>query len=261
MGPIEWLVIGFSTVVGSLTMLTEPTDVLVDHISVPAVMEESGYTDETMGQILDDATSTLFRDAGLHYSEDYSFRLNYRGSGLAQLAEEVGLNGLVESLHTVIGLVDARITITFLSSDDGGLVAEIDTLEPITGRLLDSEQIVGDQKKIPELIDEVAKVLVRHIKPVAYALHQFALETPTGRRILAADPLPSGTYANTMSYVETWLVRNPLDGNSDDQLWTPEIRIYRADMFNLLGIVYLLENNTDAAAKSFMKSIEFGLTS
>ena len=66
MGPIEWVVIGFTAVVTSLTMLSEPTDVMVDQISAPQAMEESGYTAETLGQILEDATSKLFRDAGVH---------------------------------------------------------------------------------------------------------------------------------------------------------------------------------------------------
>ncbi|HJP09564.1 MAG TPA: tetratricopeptide repeat protein [Arenicellales bacterium] len=265
MGPIEWVVIGFTAVVASLTMLSEPTDVMVDQISAPQAMEESGYTAETLGQILEDATSKLFRDAGVHYSEDYSFRMNYRSSALLQLADAVKMKEVVEGLHLYLGLVNGRVAVTFVitaaqrgeSELIGDLMAEIDFLDPATGRLLLSEEISGDTMDIPKLMDQVAATLVRRIKPNAYALHQFALESPPGRKILAADPLPTGTYSKTKSFVETWIVRHPLDGSHRGIFASEDDHVmYMAHMFNLLGVIYLLENESDAAAMSFMKTIE-----
>ncbi|MGA0383357.1 MAG: hypothetical protein ACO3N2_12045, partial [Arenicellales bacterium] len=65
MGILEWLALGFAAAVGSITFITEPTDISIDEIYVAGDYEELGLTEETVLGLLNQKVIEIQAEAGI----------------------------------------------------------------------------------------------------------------------------------------------------------------------------------------------------
>lgn len=270
MGPFELAIVGLGAMVGTLTLIESPPDVMVDDISTPEVLEERGYTGEVLAELLDDAGLAIYLESN---QPEFSLRLNYDASGISELSKALGLRETVKALHGMLGMVDQRVHLSFVANpEENTLLAVLDIMKPGSGQVLHSERIPGSLDDVEAVIDEVADVLVEEVTPYPYAVHLFNHQHDPDAKLLSfSDPsTTSGDYSSVRTYIEEWLVRYEIGfveteeqeavyyhwASADTSDLVPRrIKDQIAPMFNLLGVVSLAEGDVKHASQSFMKAI------
>lgn len=270
MGPFELAIVGLGAMVGTLTLIESPPDVMVDDISTPEVLEERGYTGEVLAELLDDAGLAIYLESN---QPEFSLRLNYDASGISELSKALGLRETVKALHGMLGMVDQRVHLSFVANpEENTLMAVLDIMKPGSGQVLHSERIPGSLDDVEAVIDEVADVLVEEVTPYPYAVHLFNHQHDPDANLLSfSDPsTTSGDYSSVRTYIEEWLVRYEIGfveteeqeavyyhwASADTNDLVPRrIKDQIAPMFNLLGVVSLAEGDLKHASQSFMKAI------
>ena len=270
MGPFELAIVGLGAMVGTLTLIESPPDVMVDDISTPEVLEERGYTGEVLAELLDDAGLAIYLESN---QPEFSLRLNYDASGISELSKALGLRETVKALHGMLGMVDQRVHLSFVANpEENTLLAVLDIMKPGSGQVLHSERIPGSLDDVEAVIDEVADVLVEEVTPYPYAVHLFNHQHDPDANLLSfSDPsTTSGDYSSVRTYIEEWLVRYEIGfveteeqeavyyhwASADTSDLVPRrIKDQIAPMFNLLGVVRLAEGDLKHASQSFMKAI------
>lgn len=271
MGPFELAIIGLGAMVGTLTLIESPPDVMVDDISAPKELEERGYTGEVLAELLDDAGLAIYLESN---QPDFSLRLNYDASGISELSKALGLRETVKAMHGMLGMVDQRVHLSFVTNpEENTLMAILDIMKPGSGQVLHSERISGSLDDVDGIIDQVADILVEEVTPYPYAVHLFNSRHNSDVSLLSlSDPSKktSGDYSSVRTYIEEWLVRYEIGfveteeqeavyyhwASADTSDLVPRrIKNQIAPMFNLLGVVSLAEGDLKYANQSFLKAI------
>lgn len=270
MGILEAVFIGFIGAVGGITFLTEPTDIAIDDIYIPN-FEEQGLAHETVLGLLNKKVVELQADAGISPLDDAALRLNFKDSAVAQFAAELGIMEHVSNLHAILDLVDYRMSIAIYASQEEsneyrdiitGLTADVFLLETRSGRLIKSVRVTGDGDMLA-ILDKVAEQIIVMGKPSAHALRLFVEELPFTHKemLILNEPVPAGTFVKTRNFLEEWLVVHAKGSYQD--IGTNNTKAYerrqmgvRARMFNLLGLVEMIEGDYERSYKSFLKSVQ-----
>lgn len=270
MGILEWLALGFAAAVGSITFITEPTDISIDEIYVAGDYEELGLTEETVLGLLNQKVIEIQAEAGISPLDRTALRLNYADSALANFADDLGIMEHIDNLHSLMDMVAYRMTIAIYSSEEKEneyrdvieeLTADIHLLETRSGRLIRSVRMKGPGELLP-MLDMVGEQIIELAAPAAHALRLFAKELPDSHRemLILNEPVPAGTFAGTQGFVEEWLVKHGT--GSFERQETRQSHSYlhrqmvtRSHMWNILGLTHMAEGQLDLAGKSFMKAI------
>ena len=270
MGILEAIFIGFFGAVGGLTFFTEPTDIAIDDIYIPN-FEEQGLTHETVLGLLNQRVVELQADAGISPLDDVALRLNFKDSAVSRFAAELGIMEHVSNVQAIFDLVDYRMSIAIYASQEESneyrdiitaLTADIFLLETRSGRLIRSVRVTGDGDML-SILDKVAEQIIVLGKPSAHALQLLVKEMPLAHKemLILNEPVPAGTFVKTRNFLEEWLVIHAKGSYQD--IGTNNTKAYerrqmqvRARMFNLLGLVEMMEGNYKRSHQSFLKSVQ-----
>ncbi len=272
MGILEWLFLGTMTALGGVTFLTEPTDVILDEIHVAEEYGDLGFTEESVSSLLNRRVLEIQAKAGISPLDRHALRLNYKDSALASLADEFGLMNPVNGLHSLLDMTDHRMSMNIYGSeytpDVSGvsvteLTAEIYLLETRSGRVIDSQTVVGKGEDLIGMLDSVAAHVLRMAKPTAHAFYLLSQEKPASQNaflVLNDSPAPKGAFKQTRAFANDWIVRHGSGSYENVQgEWShghhARAQAAASEMFNILGLSYMFEGNLDDAGNSFTKAI------
>ena len=257
MGALEMLILGFGVIVGTVTLFDEPPDVMFDEIVVPKIMEERGFSSHVLGELLDDAGQVIYSHSN---RPDFSLRLNYDNSSLSQFAAALNIREIVKSLHSLLAMVDGRVSLSFLHDDKTKqITAVVDLLQVSSGRVVHTSRIIGHVDEIEEIIEKIADFMIQHVTPYSYAVHLFQeAHSPDAKLLAPIETNEPQHYEESRSFIENWIVLNEFGAqNFDHWKWTDEdhFQTTQAFMFNLLGVINLREGKFKKAAQSLIHAI------
>lgn len=258
MGAIEMLLIGLGAIVGTVTLLESPPDVMLDDITVPKIMEERGFSPDVLAELLDDEGQLIYSKSN---RDDFSLRLNYQKSAISQFAVALKIREVVKALHSVFRMVDGRISLMFLANEETGEISVVvDLLQISSGQVLKTTEVTGHIDEVEELIGKIMDFMVQHITPYAYAIHLFHEDEPIKTEFLSSIEVGSRQrYKHARTFVENWIVQNEYEPLVVDHWsWAKEgnFQTTKAFMFNLLGVINLREGNLKKASQSLIHAID-----
>jgi Tfp pilus assembly protein PilF len=270
-GIFEMIALGLATLVGMVTVTVEPTDIYIEHIYVAEEYEQLGLEEETVRLLLSQKIARIQADAGISPLDSDALRIDFDESAIAQFAEDLGIMRHVNNIQMMLDQVDHRMHISIYSSEENEtefrdiieeLTVDIHLLETRSGRIIKSVKIKGPGEMLP-LLEKVAENIIKLAKPGSHALGLFVKELPDSHRdkLIVDTPAPNNTFAGTEEFINEWLVIH--GGGAYELLGVAHSRSYKArlmetrsKMYNLLGLIHMVEGELVYAAKSFRKVIQ-----
>jgi tetratricopeptide (TPR) repeat protein len=225
----EWLVVGvpaaFSALVFAVAVGTQPSAIIIQHVTASAAIRDAGYEAATLAHLLESRADAIVTEAS-SFHDSGTIDVGTFGTPVDTFANVLQLVRPVRATQQFLGMVDyiAEVHVTSRDSDVAAklLVNNADALIATNW-----QQMTIPATSIEALVDRVATELIGVTEPVVMARFMY------GRASTAAAP----EFNDTLQYIKAML---PLISRQD----LPR-------MYNLLGKIAQAGNELAAAAEYY----------
>jgi tetratricopeptide (TPR) repeat protein len=173
---IDWLLVvapvAFSALVFGLALGTNPVDISLQEVTTPSVLEDRGYAENTIFELLERKIGAIVDGAGSARVPE-RIEVGTPDTAINAYAEIVNVEAPVRATQRLLNLVDYVAEIHFVSGEDKAVTATVRIRDSSTLRLLKFDRIEGQVDAFEDLLDQIARSIVGFVDPYIMAAYLY----------------------------------------------------------------------------------------
>jgi tetratricopeptide (TPR) repeat protein len=173
---LDWFLVvaplAFSALVFSLALGTDPIDISLQEVTTPTVLEDRGYAEDTIFELLERRIGAIVDGAASNRVPE-TIEVGTPDTAINAYAEIVNVERPVRATQRLLNLVDYVAEIHFVSGEDNAVTATVRIRDSNTLALLKFDRIEGNADAIEDLLDQVAMSMVGFLDPYIMAVYLY----------------------------------------------------------------------------------------